>query len=349
MIKINNFVKNDILKTSFIKEVQQKLKTAENIVILTHHNPDGDAIGSALALWFYMKKNYKAEAIVPNDFPDFYKWMPGAESIKIGSKSKKECSELIANADLIFCLDFNTPDRIGALTNDLKNTRADKILIDHHLFPSGFFNIAYTQPETSSTAELIYEFIVAMGDKAMIDYNIAVAVYVGIITDTGSFSHSCNYPQTYTVTSKLFEQGIDAAEIQRHVFCNFSESRLHLLGYCLSEKLTIIKKYSTAYIIITKDEMKRFDFKIGDCEGIVNYGLTIKNIKLAALFSERNDYVKLSLRSAGNMDVDKFARKHFDGAGHKNASGANIHKPLKESVEDFISYLALYENELSNK
>lgn len=337
------------MNTSFIKEVQQKLITAKNIVVLTHHNPDGDAVGSVLALWFYLKNNYNAVAMVPNDFPEFYKWMPGAEHIKIASKSKEESSKLLANADLIFCLDFNSPDRVGPLANDLKSSTAEKILIDHHLLPSDFFKIAYTQAETSSTAELVYEFIVAMGDEKLIDYNIAVAVYVGIITDTGSFSHSCNYPQTYSITSRLFEKGIDAAVIQRLVFCNFSESRLRLLGYCLSEKLTIIEKYSTAYIVITKEEMKRFHFKIGDSEGIVNYGLTIKGIKMAALFTERNDYVKLSLRSAGEMDVDKFARKHFNGAGHKNASGADIHKTLNESVQDFISYLPLYEKELSKK
>jgi bifunctional oligoribonuclease and PAP phosphatase NrnA len=337
------------LKTSFIKEVQQKLKISKNIVVLTHHNPDGDAVGSVLAMWFYLKNNYNTTAIVPNDFPEFYKWMPGADSIKIASKSKQECSDLIANADMIFCLDFNSPDRVGGLLQDLKNSKATKVLLDHHLLPDDFFKIAYTQPETSSAAELVYEFIVAMGDEALIDYNIAVAVYVGIITDTGSFSHSCNYPQTYAITSKLFEKGIDAAELQRLVFCNFSESRIRLLGYCLSEKLTIIEKYSTAYIVITKEEMKRFHFKIGDSEGIVNYGLTIKGIKLAALFNERNDFVKLSLRSAGEIDVNKFARKHFSGAGHKNASGADIKKPLKESIEEFISLLPLYEKELTKK
>ncbi len=335
------------MDTSFIKEVQRHLKTAENIVVLTHHNPDGDAVGSVLAMWYYLKNKHNVTAIVPNNFPDFYKWMPGADTIKIGTKEKQACADHIANANMIICLDFNVAERVGALADDLHKSKAVKVLIDHHLQPSDFFDIAYSRTETSSTAELVYEFIESMGDESLIDYNMAVAIYVGIITDTGSFSHSCNFPQTYSITSKLFEKGIDAAELQRLVFCNFSESRLRLLGYCLSEKLTIIEKYSTAYIVITKEEMKRFHFKIGDSEGIVNYGLTMKNIKLAALFTEKNDSVKLSLRAAGAIDVDQFARKHFAGAGHKNASGADILKPLKESVDEFISLLPLYEKELA--
>ncbi|HQI69783.1 MAG TPA: DHH family phosphoesterase [Bacteroidales bacterium] len=337
------------METTFIKEVQEKLNAAKNIVVISHNNPDGDAVGSVLAMWLYLKKKYHAIAILPNDFPDFYKWMPGAESIKIGNKSKEECAELLANADLIFCLDFNSPDRVGGLAHDLRISKAEKILIDHHLFPSDFFKIKYTRPETSSTTELVYEVIAGLGDEAVIDYDIAVAVYVGIITDTGSFSHSSSYPGTYLITSKLIEIGIDPAEIQHKVFCNFSESRVRLLGYCLSEKLTIIEKYSTAYIVINKDDMKRFHFKIGDSEGIVNYGLTIKNIRLAALFTEKNGMVKLSLRSTGELDVDKFARKHFSGAGHLRASGADIKKSLEESVEEFISLLPLYEKELTSR
>lgn len=337
------------MKPSFIKEVKNNLAVAKKIVIIAHHNPDGDAIGSLLAMWFYMKKNYNAAAIVPNDFPEFYKWMPGADNIKVATKEKQECTDLIAKADVIFCLDFNSPDRVGVLANDLKNSKAVKVLIDHHLLPSAFFKIAYTQTETSSTAELVYDFIKAMGDEKLVDYDIAVAIYVGIITDTGSFSHSCNFPNTYKVTSKLIEKGVDAADIQRLVFCTFSEYRLRLLGHCLSERLTIINKYATAYIVITQEDMKRFHFKIGDSEGIVNYGLTMKGIRLAALFTERNGYTKVSLRSAGAIDVDKFARKHLSGAGHKNASGADMHKPLKESIEEFVSLLPLYEKELGKK
>jgi len=334
------------LKTTFFKDVQQKISAAKSIVVLSHNNPDGDAVGSVLAMWLYLKKKSNTTAMVPNDFPEFYKWMPGAECIQIGTKSKEKCTELLANADLIFCLDFNSPDRVGGLASALRSSKAEKILIDHHLFPSDFFQFTYTRPAVSSTTELVYEFIAGLGDEAFIDYDIAVAVYVGIITDTGSFSHSSSYPGTYIITSKLIEIGIDPAEIQRKVFCNFSESRVRLLGYCLSEKLTIIDKYATAFIVIDKEEMKRFHFKIGDSEGIVNYGLTIKNIRLAALFTEKNGMTKLSLRSTGELDVDKFARKHFSGAGHLRASGADIKKSLKESVEEFISLLPLYEKEL---
>ncbi|MCK9612880.1 MAG: DHH family phosphoesterase [Bacteroidales bacterium] len=337
------------MDNTFINRVASLLKKSGQIVILTHHNPDGDAIGSSLALWFYLKKKYKVTVITPNDFPDFYKWMPGVDSIIIGEKNKELSLEILTKADLIFCLDFNTPERVGFLNETLANTKGEKILIDHHLCPSPIFKTAFSQLKTSSTAELVYDFIVAMGDAELIDYEIAVTIYVGIITDTGSFSHSCNFPKTYLAVSRLFEKNIDAAEIQRLVFGNFSESRLRLLGYCLSEKLNILNEYATSYISISLEEKKRFNFQIGDGEGIVNYGLTIKGVRLTALFSETKEYVKLSLRSSGEMDVDKLAREHFGGAGHKNAAGANIYKPLDKAIAQFISLLPLYKNYLTEE
>lgn len=337
------------MEHNFIQSVKEHLNASDGIIILAHHNPDGDAIGSALALWHFLKKqNYKVNIVVPNDFPDFYKWMPGVEEICIYTKHKNQCLQLFDEAGIIFCVDFNMVDRVEALTDTLVASKGVKVLIDHHQMPSDFFKLAYSKIETSSTSEMIYDFISAMDGEHLLDKNIATCLYVGIITDTGSFSYNCDFPNTYYVTSRLFEQGINGEEIHRLVYCTFSEKRLRLLGHCLSEKLSIVNELSTAYIAISKSDMKRFDFSNGDSEGIVNYGLTIKDIKVSALFSEKSEYVKLSLRSTGDFNVGKFARTHFNGGGHKNASGANIKMSLHDAIQYFIETLSLYKDELAN-
>jgi bifunctional oligoribonuclease and PAP phosphatase NrnA len=336
------------LDKKFIRSVKEHLDVSSPIIILTHYNPDGDAIGSSLALWHFLKKqNYMVDVVVPNDFPDFYKWMPGSEEICIYSKNKEKCLQLFEKAGMIFCLDFNMPDRTETLTDALTNYIGLVVLIDHHQVPSDFFKLSYSRIDTSSTSEMVYDFMCAMGGESLVDKDIATCLYVGIITDTGSFSYNCDFPNTYKVTSEIFKKGINGEEIHRYVYCTFSEKRLRLLGYCLSEKMKLVDALKTAYIAISKDEMKRFDFNNGDSEGIVNYGLTIKGIKVSALFSEKREYVKLSLRSTGNFNVGKFAREHFEGGGHRNASGANIKSTLDGAVQLFLESLALYKNELS--
>jgi bifunctional oligoribonuclease and PAP phosphatase NrnA len=247
---------------------------------------------------------------------------------------------------VIFCLDFNMPDRVETMTETLMGYKGQIVLIDHHQIPSDFFTLSYSRIDTSSTSEMVYDFICAMGGESLIDKNIATCLYVGIITDTGSFSYNCDFPNTYNVTSEIFKTGINGEEIHRYVYCTFSEKRLRLLGYCLSEKMILMNDLSVAYISISKQDMKRFDFNNGDSEGIVNYGLTIKGIKVSALFSEKREYVKLSLRSTGDFNVGKFAREHFAGGGHKNASGANIKASLDGAIAMFLDKLALYKNEL---
>jgi bifunctional oligoribonuclease and PAP phosphatase NrnA len=336
------------LANQFITAVKELLNVSSEIIILTHHNPDGDAIGSSLALWHFLKKqNYKVTVVVPNDFPDFYKWMPGVEDICIYAKENEKCLELFDKAGIIFCLDFNMTERVEALSDVLANSKGSKVLIDHHQMPSDFFKIAYSKIDTSSTSEMIYDVISGLDGEHLVDKDIATCIYVGIITDTGSFSYNCDFPNTYYVTSKIFQQGINGEEIHRLVYCTFSETRLRLLGYCLSEKMKVIDDLSTAYIAISKDDMKRFDFVMGDSEGIVNYGLTIKNIKVSALFSEKREYVKLSLRSAGDFNVGQFARVHYNGGGHLNASGANIKMSLNDAIKSFIENLSQYMDQLS--
>ena len=332
----------------FIPSVKQLLNDSKAIVILTHHNPDGDAIGSVLALYHFLKKQkLPVNVVVPNDFPDFYKWMPGSKDICVYEKKKDRCRQLFDNADTIFCLDFNLPDRVEALSDILIQSKGKKVLIDHHQMPSDFFTLSYSRIDTSSTSEMIYDVITALHGEHLVDKDIATCLYVGIITDTGSFSYNCDFPNTYAVTSKLFQKGVNGEEIHRLVYCTFSEQRLRLLGYCLSEKMTVVEDLKTVYIGISKDEMKRFRFKNGDSEGIVNYGLTIKDMKVSAFFTEKKEYVKLSLRSTGNFNVGKFTRQHFKGGGHKNASGANIKSSLPEAIQLFLDTLRKYKNELS--
>ncbi|MEI6765824.1 MAG: bifunctional oligoribonuclease/PAP phosphatase NrnA [Bacteroidota bacterium] len=327
--------------------LSELLKMPCRIAVVTHSNPDGDAIGSSLAMTHYLKhKGHDARTVVPDDFPEFLKWMPAAGDILIFDNDVKNAERFLLDADLVFCLDFNAPDRVQAMTKTLEQAKGIKILIDHHLDVVHFCDFELSNAATSSTSELVYDFIVNMGDENLLDKNIAEALFVGIVTDTGSFSYACNYEHTFSVVANLMRLGIDAEHIHRLVYDTWSESRIKLLGFCLNEKLTVISNYSTSYIVLSKADLERFNHKIGDTEGVVNYALSIKNVKLAALITERDDFVKISFRSKGTFNVNDFARLHFNGGGHKNASGANVYLPLGEAVKKFVSLLASYSKEL---
>lgn len=335
------------MEKEFFDNLILQLAKANHIVLVTHHNPDGDALGSSLALNLFFKKAGKNSVVItPNDFPEFYKWMPSIDDILIFSEQNKEVREKFANADMIFCLDFNQLDRLESLSDIFFKASGKKVLIDHHQMPSDIFDFIYSETETSSTSELVYNVIQGLNGETLVDKNIATCLYVGIITDTGSFSYNCDYPNTYNVTSKLFNQGINGEEIHRCVYNTFSESRIRLLGYCLGEKLKIIDSVKTAYIALSENELRSFSFSTGDTEGIVNYGLTIKGIKISALFSEKPEYTKLSLRSTGSFNVGAFSRKHFNGGGHKNAAGANIRLKLDAAVALFEKSLLEYKDEI---
>lgn len=335
------------MEKQFIQKLQDLLKNNPSITLITHHNPDGDAIGSCLALYhFFSKLNLQVSVVVPNDFPNFYKWMPASNDIIIHKSCPEKAKQLLINAELIFCLDFNMPERVEYMKGVLDESKALKILIDHHQSPSDYFDLIYSETETSSTSELVYNVIRELDGECFIDLNIATCLYVGIITDTGSFSYNCDYPNTYSVTSELFKKGINGEEIHRLVYCTFSENRLRLLGHCLFNKMVIDNELKLAYIALSRDEMEKFSFSNGDTEGIVNYGLTIKNIKVSVLFSERKEYIKLSIRSTGTFNVGLLARKHFNGGGHKNASGANLKMSLDQAVNEFVNVLSQYKNEI---
>jgi phosphoesterase RecJ-like protein len=328
--------------------LQDLLSSRKKIVVTSHHNPDGDAIGSTLAMLHYLKlMGHQVSAMVPNAFPDFLSWMPGASDILICETEKKQCEELILNAQIIFCLDYNAFQRTSSLQGALNTATGLKVMIDHHPEPKKEdFDFLFSKVETSSTGELIYEFIKAMDGTPLINLEVATGIFVGIMTDTGSFSYSCNHESTYRIVAELLKYGLDAGNIHRLVYDTFSESRLRLLGYCLSEKLVVLPEYATAYITLSKEDLRNFNYQVGDTEGVVNYALSIKGIVLAAFMTERDDRVRLSFRSKGDFSVNDLARKYFAGGGHKNAAGGDSYVSLDKTIQAFESLLPEYKEAL---
>lgn len=314
----------------------------------SHHNPDGDAIGSSLALATLLHKAGKeAIVLVPNDYPGFLKWMPGSDKVIIYKHNKNKAEEIISSADLIFCLDYNALHRTGEMEETIRKSPGKKILIDHHLEPAmSDFDFYLSVVQTSSTSELIYRFIQGCSWLDLISQDVATDLFVGIMTDTGSFSFSCNYPATFQITASLLHTGINAEQIHRLVYDTYSENRLRLLGYCLSEKLTILPEFSTAFIALSKAELDRFHHQVGDTEGIVNYALSVENIKLAVLLTERKDRIRLSFRSKGDLSVNSIAREHFNGGGHKNAAGGDSFVSLNDTVIKLKETLVQYREEI---
>lgn len=334
-----------------IARLKSFLKTPRNIIIIGHRNPDGDAVGSTLALFHYLiKKGHKAQVVMPNDFPDFLKWMPGANSILLFEKDPVKLKSIIENAELIFTLDFNSLSRVGdEMQKVLEGLNIPFALIDHHQQPGDYAAYFYSDVNSCSTAQMVYHFIEMLGDITLLDKDISTCIYTGIMTDTGSFRFSSTTATTHRVAAHLIEKGIDNAAIHQAVFDNNSPDRMQLLGIAL-QNLTILKDFNTAYITLTQNQLDKHNFLKGDTEGFVNYGLSVKNIKFAAIFIEnkQEQITKISFRSIGSFDVNQFARKYFDGGGHINAAGAKSNLSLEETVKYFISKLQDYKKELSN-
>lgn len=332
---------NDMLylRKDDILTLRMEMDRQQEMVILMHHNPDGDALGSALALSIYLEQfGHRCCVIAPNEFPDFLRWMPQADKVHIGSLEPDFCRKKITEAGFIFCLDFNRADRIQDLQQALEQSNAYKALIDHHIDPdTSFFDFIYSvTTETSSTCELVYNFIVYyMADKKRLNKAIAECLYVGMITDTGSLSYSCGNPSTYTAVGNLIQMGISGEDIHRKVYDNYSESRMRLLGFSLSERLHVLREYATSYIYLTREDLERFNYKQGDTEGIVNYGLSMQDVRFTAFFSERDGVIRVSFRSKGDFDVNVFAREYFNGGGHRNAAGGNSHDSMEETIARF--------------
>ncbi len=315
--------------------------------MLTHINPDGDAIGSLLGLYHYfMQHGFKTYAIAPNNFPSFLKWLPGADKIVCFSREKERADEMIQEADVIFNLDFNDPERLGEMSKLITRSNAIKILIDHHPNPKTFNHLDISDTSVSSTAELIYLLLARLDNKPFLTREVAENLYTGIMTDTGCFSYNSSFGQTFRVTADLLESGIDKEIIFDRVYNNFSEDRMRLAGYALNRKMVVLKKYHTAYIWLTKKELRQFNHSLGDTEGFVNMPLSIEGIRFSALFIEKENHVKISFRSKGSFPVNRFAERHFNGGGHRNASGGESPEDLDNTLQRFEALLNDYQNQL---
>lgn len=325
------------------------LSQPQKIVIIPHRNPDGDAMGSCLALYGFLKgKGHTVHVIAPNDYPKFLKWMPGNNTVINFERENSKAKVLIEEATVIFTLDFNHLSRVGQMESVLQETKADFIMIDHHQQPSDYATVTYSDVTMSSTCEMVYNFIDFLGETDSIDADIATNLYTGIMTDTGSFKYRSTSSKTHRVVAELIDRGADNMEIHRKVFDTNSPSRLHLLGVALSN-MVILPEYRTAYITLTQDELDRYDYKKGDTEGFVNYGLTLEGIVFALIFIENREegIIKISLRSVGDFSVNEFAREHFNGGGHTNAAGGRSEMSMENTISHFTEILKTYKNKLN--
>ncbi|WP_026461764.1 DHH family phosphoesterase [Adhaeribacter aquaticus] len=331
-----------------IVALKELLQNPKQILITTHHKPDADALGSSLGLAGYLKKKgHQVTVITPSDYPSFLNWMEGNSDVLIYSQESDPLVRKIINqVDVIFCLDFSALCRINEMGEYIRLAPATKVLIDHHLEPENFADIVFSDTSAAATAELIFEVIRDLGDQDLIDVNIGECLYAGIMTDTGSFRHPSTSRNVHLIIAELLHIGVNTSKIHRLIYDSHTESRLRFLGYALKDKLTIIREFKTAYIAITSDELKEYDSRTGDTEGLVNFALSIEGVVFAALFIERNTLVKMSFRSVGDFSVNDFARKHFEGGGHRNAAGGVSSLPITETVQKFISLLPLYKNDL---
>lgn len=324
-----------------ISEIKKLLTPEKNIVIITHHNPDGDAIGSSLGLKNFLKnKGIEATVLVPNDFPKFLKWMPNSKEIIIADYKRKKAGEAIYNADVIFCLDFNTASRVGVLGDWLTKSWAKKILIDHHQQPDQF-DFIYSDTMVPATCQMIYQFIEALGDESLIDKDVAECLYTGIMTDTGGFRFRSTSALTHKITGNLIDKGADPAMISSNTWDTNSVSRLHLLALVLG-RIETVQDGEVAILSLTREELKNLGYQKGDTEGFVNYGLSIKGTKVSAFFTEDlyEDFIKISFRSKDETDVNQFSRKYFNGGGHINAAGGRCDETLESTIEKFKQIVA---------
>lgn len=326
-----------------ISAIQTALLTPQKIVIVPHRNPDGDAMGSTLGLFHFLNKlNHQVVIVAPNEFPDFLNGIPGAMDVKIFENDTKYCTELLEEADLVFTLDFNALHRTGdMMMATLQQLHCPFAMIDHHQSPEDYAFFTYSDTSIGSTCQMVFHFIEALNLKNLIDKTIATCLYTGIVTDSGSFRYSNTTSETHRVAASLIDLGVKNAQVHNQLFDNSSYSRLQLLGKAL-QNLKILPDYQTSYITLTQEELDTFQYQKGETEGIVNYGLSIKNVIFTAIFIENKQegIIKISFRSQDSFDVNQFARKYFNGGGHINAAGGKSNESLSETVDRFIKIIS---------
>jgi phosphoesterase RecJ-like protein len=319
------------------------------VILITHINPDGDAIGSALGLQLSLEKaGHTCTVVTPGDYPGFLKWLPGAASIIILPGNENKVASMIHSAALIFFLDFNDIGRMREIKEPVSQSSAFKILIDHHPDPVVKADFMLSETNVSSTAELVYRFIMQSSLRETMDRDIATCLFAGIMTDTGCFSYNASLPETYKIVADLLRYGIDKDRIFYRIYDNFSYDRMRLLGFCLNERMEYFPAYRTALIRLNREDQKKYNFQIGDSEGFVNFPLSIKGVRFSAFFIEKEDHVKVSFRSKGNFPVNAFSAMHFNGGGHRNAAGGETHESLETALGKFRELLPRYRDELND-
>ncbi|OOQ58669.1 DHH family phosphoesterase [Mucilaginibacter pedocola] len=320
------------------------LAQPKKIVITTHHKPDGDAMGSSLGLYNYLVQlGHHARVIAPTDYPDFLAWLPGNEEVIIYTENTEASAVLIAEADIIFCLDFNSLSRINQMGELVGASSAYKVMIDHHLEPQDFDDYRYWNINACATAQLVYTFIAnELGHREYINKDVATCLYTGILTDSGSFRLPNTTSDVHRIVAELIDCGAVNWRIHELIYNSASENRLRFLGHCLANCLEILPEYNTAIIAVNKADLEKFDVNTGDTEGVVNYALSIASIKLGAFIVERKDMVKLSLRSKEEFPANEICKKYFNGGGHRNAAGGQSGESFEATVEKFKSILPEY-------
>ena len=341
-----------VISQANIDHVEKWFEKADKLVIVSHVSPDGDAIGSSLGLYhFLLSQDKTVHVIVPNAFPDFLKWMPGAKDIIQYNRYKEFADKLINEADVLCVLDLNALSRLDDMQDVVRNSPARKLLVDHHLYPEDFARITISHPHISSTSELVFRLICQLGNFSDISKEGAECIYTGMMTDTGAFTYNSNDREIYLIIGELLSKGIDKDEIYRNVYNNNSESRLRLQGYVLCDKMQIFPEFRAALITLSREEQKSFHYVKGDTEGLVNIPLSIKDVCFSVFLREdtEKDMIKISLRSVGTFPCNQVATEFFNGGGHLNASGGEYYGTLEEAVELYKQALVKYEDLLLGK
>ena len=341
-----------VIAQANVDHVEKWFEKADKIVIVSHVSPDGDAIGSSLGLYhFLLSQDKTVHVIVPNAFPDFLKWMPGAKEIIQYNRYKEFADKLIQEADVICCLDFNVLKRIDEMEEAVKNSPGRKMLVDHHLNPGDFARITISHPNISSTSELVFRLICQLGNFGDISKEGAECIYTGMMTDTGGFTFNSNNREIYLIIGELLSKGIDKDEIYRRVFNTHTEDRFRLMGYVLYDKMQVFPQFKSALITLSREEQKRFHHMKGDTEGFVNMPLSIKDVCFSVFLREdtEKDMIKVSLRSVGTFPCNLVAAEFFNGGGHLNASGGEFFGPMEDAVALFKQALVKYEDQLLGK
>ena len=331
---------SELIDKNKIEQLRHLIDESGKIAITCHIAPDGDALGSSLGLANVLRRLKKSvRVITPDTAPKVFKFLPRFKDIVVFSKSDRYASQILADADLIFSLDYNDPYRIDRVAEPMLSSKARKVMIDHHLFPADFVDVQISHPEVSSTSMLIFRVLCQLGLSSLINKEVATCIYTGMMTDTGNFSYNSNDPDLYLAISQLLRAGINKDEIYSRVFNNSTASRMRLNGFAISEKMKIFEEHRAALITLTRKELNHFHYQKGDTENLVNQPLTIPQMIYSFYLREESDYIKVSARSRGDFPVNKICEEHFGGGGHLNAAGGEFHVTMDEAIEKFLSIL----------